>query len=100
MPGLVRDSDDQSAIRESVARICARYDQKYFLERSHAGEDVTELWAELGRAGLLGVHLPEEYAGGGGGMQEAVTVVEEGFRLVHGHRDLRVARSRLLRGQR
>lgn len=77
MPGLVRDSDDHRAIRDSVAKICARYDQKYFLERAHAGEDITELWAELGRAGLLGVHLPEEYGGGGGGMQEAVTVVEE-----------------------
>lgn len=77
MTGLIRDTDEHRAIRETVAKICARYDQKYFLERSHAGEDVTELWAELGRAGLLGVHLPEEYGGGGGGMQEAVVVVEE-----------------------
>lgn len=77
MPGLIRDTDEHRAIRETVAKICARYDQKYFLERSHAGEDVTELWAELGQAGLLGVHLPEEYGGGGGGMQEAVVVVEE-----------------------
>ncbi|HVK28652.1 MAG TPA: acyl-CoA dehydrogenase family protein [Nocardioides sp.] len=77
MTGLIRDTDEHRAIRETVAKICARYDQKYFLERSHAGEDVTELWAELGQAGLLGVHLPEEYGGGGGGMQEAVVVVEE-----------------------
>jgi alkylation response protein AidB-like acyl-CoA dehydrogenase len=77
MPGLIRDTDEHRAIRETVAKICARYDQKYFLERSHAGEDVTELWSELGQAGLLGVHLPEEYGGGGGGMQEAVVVVEE-----------------------
>ncbi len=77
MPGLIRDTDEHRAIRESVQKICARWDQRYFLERSHAGEDVTELWAELGEAGLLGVHLPEEYGGGGGGMQEAVVVVEE-----------------------
>lgn len=77
MTGLIRDTDEHRAIRETVAKICARYDQKYFLERSHAGEDVTELWTELGQAGLLGVHLPEEYGGGGGGMQEAVVVVEE-----------------------
>lgn len=77
MTGLIRDTDEHRAIRETVAKICARYDQKYFLERSHAGEDITELWAELGKAGLLGVHLPEEYGGGGGGMQEAVVVVEE-----------------------
>jgi alkylation response protein AidB-like acyl-CoA dehydrogenase len=77
MPGLIRDTDDHRAIRESVAKICAKYDQQYFLERSRAGEDVPELWAELGQAGLLGVHLPEEYGGGGGGMQDAVVVVEE-----------------------
>lgn len=77
MPGLIRDSDDHRAIRESVAKICARYGQQYFLEKSRNNEDITELWAELGQAGLLGVHLPEEYGGGGCGMQEAVVVVEE-----------------------
>ncbi|KRA37779.1 MULTISPECIES: acyl-CoA dehydrogenase family protein [unclassified Nocardioides] len=77
MPGLIRDSDDHRAIRESVAKICARYGQQYFLEKSRNDEDITELWAELGQAGLLGVHLPEEYGGGGAGMQEAVVVVEE-----------------------
>jgi len=75
--GLIQDTDDHRAIRESVQKICARYDQRYFLERSRAGEDITELWQELGQAGLLGVHLPEEYGGGGCGMQEAVVVVEE-----------------------
>lgn len=77
MPGLIRDTDDHRAIRESVAKICTRYGQQYFLEKSRNDEDITELWAELGQAGLLGVHLPEEYGGGGAGMQEAVVVVEE-----------------------
>jgi len=75
--GLIHDTDDHRAIRESVQKICARYDQQYFLERSRAGLDINELWQELGAAGLLGVHLPEEYGGGGCGMQEAVVVVEE-----------------------
>jgi alkylation response protein AidB-like acyl-CoA dehydrogenase len=77
LPGLIRDTFEHRAIRDNVAKICRRYDQKYFLEKSRNNEDVTELWAELGAAGLLGVHLPEEYGGGGGGMQEAVVVVEE-----------------------
>ncbi len=77
MSGLIHDTDDHRAIRESVRKICARYPQSYFLERSRAGEDITELWAELGQAGLLGVHLPEQYGGGGCGMREAVVVVEE-----------------------
>lgn len=77
MPGLVRDSNEHGAIRDSVAKIASRYGSQYFLERGRNGGDIDELWAELGSAGLLGVHLPEEYGGGGGGMAEAVVVVEE-----------------------
>ena len=77
MTGLIHDSDEHRAIRESVAKIAARFGPAYFLERARANEDIHELWHELGEAGLLGVHLPEEYGGGGGGMQEAAVVVEE-----------------------
>jgi alkylation response protein AidB-like acyl-CoA dehydrogenase len=77
MAGLVNDSVEHKAIRESVAGIAARYGPQYFLERGRAGEGIEELWKDLGAAGLLGLHLPEEYGGGGGGMAEAVVVVEE-----------------------
>jgi len=77
VPGLIKDTDEHQAIRESVAKIVTKYGAAYFLERSRTDEDITELWAELGAAGLLGVHLPEEYGGGGFGMREAVVVVEE-----------------------
>jgi alkylation response protein AidB-like acyl-CoA dehydrogenase len=77
MTGLIHDADDHRAIRESVAKIADRYGPAYFLERARANEDIQELWRELGAAGLLSVHLPEEYGGGGYGMQEAVVVVEE-----------------------
>lgn len=77
MTGLIQDSDEHRAIRESVGAIAKHFGQQYFLERARAGKDIDELWAELGKAGLLGVHLPEEYGGGGGGMAEAVVVVEE-----------------------
>jgi len=77
MSGLIHDTPEHKAIRESVAKIAAKYGPAYFLERARAGLDIDELWQELGAAGLLGVHLPEEYGGGGAGMQEAVVVVEE-----------------------
>jgi alkylation response protein AidB-like acyl-CoA dehydrogenase len=77
MSGLITDSIEHKAIRESVAGIAARYGSQYFLERGRAGKDIEELWKDLGAAGLLGLHLPEEYGGGGGGMAEAVVVVEE-----------------------
>jgi alkylation response protein AidB-like acyl-CoA dehydrogenase len=75
--GLINDSPDHKAIRESVAGIAKRYGPEYFLERARAGGGIEELWNDLGAAGLLGLHLPEEYGGGGGGMAEAVIVVEE-----------------------
>lgn len=77
MSGLIHDSDEHRAIRDSVAGIADRYGPQYFLQRARSGEDIGELWKDLGAAGLLGVHLPEEYGGGGGGMAEAVVVVEE-----------------------
>jgi alkylation response protein AidB-like acyl-CoA dehydrogenase len=77
MSGLVEDSVEHKAIRESVSGIVARYGPEYFLERGRNGQGIEELWKDLGAAGLLGVHLPEEYGGGGGGMAEAVVVVEE-----------------------
>jgi alkylation response protein AidB-like acyl-CoA dehydrogenase len=77
MPGLIYDTEEHRAIRESVAGIVERYGPQYFLQRGRDGQDIEELWKDLGAAGLLGVHLPEEYGGGGGGMTEAVVVVEE-----------------------
>jgi alkylation response protein AidB-like acyl-CoA dehydrogenase len=77
MSGLVEDSLEHKAIRDSVSGIVARYGPEYFLERGRSGQGIDELWKDLGASGLLGVHLPEEYGGGGGGMAEAVVVVEE-----------------------
>jgi alkylation response protein AidB-like acyl-CoA dehydrogenase len=50
---------------------------QYFTERGRSGGGIDVLWKDLGTAGLLGLHLPEEYGGGGAGMAEAVIVVEE-----------------------
>jgi len=77
MTGLVVDSDEHRLIRESTAKIAEKFGSEYYLERARAGRGIDELWQELGDAGLLGVHLPEPYGGGGAGLSEAVVVVEE-----------------------
>ncbi|MFO7190726.1 MULTISPECIES: acyl-CoA dehydrogenase family protein [Thermocrispum] len=77
MTGLVIDNDDRRLLRESAAKIAAKYGHEYYAERSRRGEHIDELWSELGQAGLLGVHLPEEYGGGGAGLTEFAIVVEE-----------------------
>ena len=75
--GLIQDSAEHKAIRETVAGIASRHGAAYFIGRARSGGSVDELWKDLGAAGLLGLHLPEAYGGGGGGMAEAVVVVEE-----------------------
>src|SRR5271156_2041176 len=75
--GLINDPPEHKAIRESVAGIAKRYGPGYFLERARTGGGIDELWNDLGAAGLLGLHLPEDYGGGGGSKSEAEGVVEE-----------------------
>jgi alkylation response protein AidB-like acyl-CoA dehydrogenase len=74
---LVAETAEQRLIRDSVATIAARYGHAYYAERARAGGNIDELWAELGLAGVLGVHLPAEYGGGGAGLTELVIVLEE-----------------------
>ncbi|WP_309055678.1 acyl-CoA dehydrogenase family protein [Streptomyces sp.] len=45
--------------------------------RHGPGFDRATLWAEAGKLGYLGVNLPEEYGGGGGGIGELSIVLEE-----------------------
>ena len=77
MTGLITDTSDHRLIRQSTAAIAARYGHGYYAERARAGGHIAELWADLGQAGLLGVHLPAEYGGGGAGLTELVIVTEE-----------------------
>jgi alkylation response protein AidB-like acyl-CoA dehydrogenase len=45
--------------------------------KAKAGEHTTELWADAGRLGYLGVNIPSEYGGGGAGIAELAIVCEE-----------------------
>lgn len=77
MTGLVFDSAEHQLIRESVAKIAAKYGPEYYLNLARSGGKPEELWHELGEAGLLGAHIPEEFGGGGAGLTELVVVIEE-----------------------
>jgi alkylation response protein AidB-like acyl-CoA dehydrogenase len=71
------EGDDLRALRAAVAELGARYGQAYFLEQARSGGRTDALWAEAGKAGFLGVNIPEEYGGGGGGLVELSLVLEE-----------------------
>ncbi|MEU8011639.1 acyl-CoA dehydrogenase family protein [Micromonospora parva] len=68
---------EQDQLRDAVRALGRRYGHGYFVEKAKAGEHTTELWAEAGRLGYLGVNIPTEYGGGGGGITELAIVCEE-----------------------
>ena len=74
---LVDTADHHRALREGVGKLAGQYGRSYFQDVTRRGEKPTELWAELGAAGYLGVHIAEEHGGGGGGLADYNVIVEE-----------------------
>ena len=74
---VVDDDEDRRALRDSVGRLVGKYGRTYFQKVSKEGGFPEALWRDLGDAGFLGVHLPEEYGGGGGGLADLAVVIEE-----------------------
>nr|WP_287379466.1 acyl-CoA dehydrogenase family protein [Candidatus Microthrix sp.] len=71
------ETPEQLALREAVAQLGAAYGYEYMVGKARSGGDMAELYAEAGKLGYLGVNLPTEYGGGGGGMYELAIVEEE-----------------------
>jgi alkylation response protein AidB-like acyl-CoA dehydrogenase len=71
------ESEERIALRKAVSEFGAKYGHDYFIAKSRAGEKTTELWEEAGKLGYLGVAVPEEYGGGGGGIGDLAAVCEE-----------------------
>ncbi|MEE4492252.1 acyl-CoA dehydrogenase family protein [Streptomyces sp. BE230] len=73
----VLETEEHQALRAAVAALGKRYGREYSTALARKGEHPRELWSEAGKLGYLGVNLPEEYGGGGGGMAELSIVLEE-----------------------
>ncbi|OIJ97879.1 acyl-CoA dehydrogenase [Streptomyces sp. MUSC 14] len=73
----VIETEEHKALRSAVAALGKRYGRDYLVQAVAAGKPPTELWSEAGKLGYLGVNLPEEYGGGGGGISELSIVLEE-----------------------
>jgi alkylation response protein AidB-like acyl-CoA dehydrogenase len=71
------ESDEHRDLRAAVGAIAAPFGGAYYVEHARQGRECTELWEALGDAGFLGVNIPEEYGGGGGGLVELALVCEE-----------------------
>jgi alkylation response protein AidB-like acyl-CoA dehydrogenase len=71
------ESEERRALRKAVSDMARKYGHQYFIAKARAGEKTDELWAEAGKLGYLGVAVPEEYGGGGGGIGDLAAVCEE-----------------------
>ncbi|GAA1563535.1 acyl-CoA dehydrogenase [Kribbella sancticallisti] len=71
------ETEERRALRAAVSELGKKYGYAYFNERARSGGQTTELWQEAGKLGYLGVNLPEQYGGGGGGMGDLSIVLEE-----------------------
>ncbi len=77
-------NEDQRALRDLARQILTDLVTPDRLKEVEGGPDHHDasLWAELARAGLLGVGVPPELGGNGGGMAEACLLLEEQGRTV------------------
>lgn len=74
---LIPETDERRALRESVSALVAKFGREYFQRAANSGGFPDELWHELGKSGFLGVNLPEQWGGGGGGLADLAVVIEE-----------------------
>ncbi|MGA5314728.1 acyl-CoA dehydrogenase family protein [Streptomyces pseudogriseolus] len=73
----VIESEEHKALRAAVSALGHKYGRAYFTRTVEEGRPATELWSEAAKLGYLGVNLPEEHGGGGGGIAELSIVLEE-----------------------
>ncbi|MFF7215003.1 acyl-CoA dehydrogenase family protein [Streptomyces sp. NPDC008238] len=74
---ILLESEERRALRKAVSDLGRRYGRSYFLDAVREGRHTDKLWQEAGALGYLGVNLPEEHGGGGGGLAELSIVLEE-----------------------
>jgi acyl-CoA dehydrogenase len=66
----------QTQIRDEVARICARFDDGWWLARDRDGAFPEAFYRAMAEGGFLGIAMPEAYGGAGLGITEAALMMQ------------------------
>jgi acyl-CoA dehydrogenase len=67
---------EQEQIREAIAKICAKFDDAYWLKKDKEGGFPAELHRALAKDGWLGIAMPEAFGGSGLGITEAAVMMQ------------------------
>ncbi|MGA9748095.1 MAG: acyl-CoA dehydrogenase family protein, partial [Nocardioides sp.] len=71
------ETEERQALRAAVKKLASGYGRDYFTAQARSGGKTTDLWLDIGKHGYLGVNIPEEYGGDGGGIGDVAAVCEE-----------------------
>jgi hypothetical protein len=71
------ETDERQSLRREVSKLAGGYGREFFVRQARSGGKTTDLWLYMGRHGYLGVAIPEEHGGGGGGIGDLAAVCEE-----------------------
>ncbi len=69
-------TEEQEAIREGVARLCADFDDDYWRRTDETGVFPEDFVAAIAAGGWLGVAMPESVGGAGLGLTEAAVMMQ------------------------
>lgn len=69
-------SPHETSIRDAIARLCARFDDAYWLDRDCTGRFPEDFFQAFAASGWLGICIPEAYGGAQLGITEAAIMMQ------------------------
>jgi len=69
-------TDEQEAIRAAIGKICARFDDAYWLRRDREGGFPDDFHRAFAADGWLGICIPQAFGGSGLGITEAAVMMQ------------------------
>lgn len=69
-------TEEQIAIRDTITKLCEKYDADYWLERDRNGGFPEDFAKDMADGGWLGIAMPPEYGGAGLGVTEAAIMMQ------------------------
>lgn len=67
---------DQEQIRDSISRICQKFDDRYWLDRDTDGVFPEDFCRAIADEGWMGIAMPEKYGGAGLGIADAAVMAQ------------------------